>query len=379
MDFELTEEQRMFQETARQFADKEIAPIAEKVDELGQFPRETILELGELGFMGVAVPQEYGGAGADTVCYVVALEEISRACASHGVIMSVNNSLYCDPILRFGTEEQRRRFLIPVASGKVIGCFCLSEPNAGSDAANQETTARREGDGYVLNGTKNFITNGGEAEYAITFATVNKELKHKGICAIVVERGTPGFTLTHLEKKLGIRGSSCAQIVLENCRVPAANLLGREGEGLKIALSTLDGGRIGIAAQAVGIARAALEASLDYSKQRVQFGKPIAANQAIQFMLADMATEIDAARLLVLNAALLKDQGVRHTRESAMAKLYASEVAMRCGVKGVQIFGGYGYMMDYPAQRFMRDAKITEIYEGTSEVQRMVIANALLS
>jgi len=379
MDFELTEEQRMFQETARQFADKEIAPIAEKVDELGQFPRETVQKLGELGFMGIAVPQEYGGAGADAVCYVVAVEEVSRACASHGVIMSVNNSLYCDPLARFGTEEQKRRFLVPVASGKAIGCFCLSEPNAGSDAANQETTARRDGDCYVLNGTKNFITNGGEAEYAIVFATTNRELKHKGVCAFVVERGTPGFSVAHLEKKLGIRGSSCAQIVVENCRVPAANLLGTEGGGFKIALSTLDGGRIGIAAQAVGIARAALEASLDYSKQRVQFGKPIAANQAIQFMLADMATEIDAARLLVLNAALLKDQGGRYTRESAMAKVYASEVAMRCGVKGVQIFGGYGYMMDYPAQRFMRDAKITEIYEGTSEVQRMVIANALLS
>ena len=379
MDFELSEEQRMFQETARQFADKEIAPIAGKVDELGQFPDETILKLGELGFMGIAVPQEYGGAGADTVCYVVALEEISRACASHGVIMSVNNSLYCDPVLRFGTEEQKRRFLVPVASGKAVGCFCLSEPNAGSDAANQETTARREGDFYLLNGTKNFITNGNEAEYAIVFATINRELRHKGICALIVERGTPGFTVAHLERKLGIRGSSCAQITLENCRVPAANLLGKEGEGFKIALATLDGGRIGIAAQAVGIARASLEASLDYAKQRVQFGKPIAANQAIQFMLADMATEIDAARLLVLNAALLKDQGLRHTRESAMAKLYASEVAMRCGVKGVQIFGGYGYMMDYPAQRFMRDAKVTEIYEGTSEVQRMVIANTLLS
>ena len=379
MDFELTDEQRMFQETARQFADKEIAPIAEKVDEQGQFPHATILQLGALGFMGIGVPQEYGGAGADTVCYVVALEEISRACASHGVIMSVNNSLYCDPLVQFGTEEQKRRFLVPVASGKTIGCFCLSEPNAGSDAANQEATARRDGDFYVLNGTKNFITNGGEAGYAILFATVNRELKHKGICAFVVERGTPGFSVSHLEKKLGIRGSSCAQIALENCRVPAVNLLGTEGGGFQVALSTLDGGRIGIAAQAVGIARAALEASLDYSKQRVQFGKPIAANQAIQFMLADMATEIDAARLLVLSAALLKDQGARYTRESAMAKLYASEVAMRCGVKGVQIFGGYGYMMDYPAQRFMRDAKITEIYEGTSEVQRMVIANALLS
>ncbi len=379
MDFELTDEQRLFQETARQVADKEIAPIAEKVDESAQFPRETILQLGELGFMGVAVPQEYGGAGADAVCYVVALEEISRACASHGVIMSVNNSLYCDPLLKFGTEDQRRRFLVPVASGKAMGCFCLSEPNAGSDAANQQTTARREGDWYVLDGSKNFITNGNEADYAIVFATIDKALKHKGICAFVVERGTPGFAVAHLEKKLGIRGSSCAQLAFDSCRVPAGNLLGREGEGFKIALAALDVGRIGIAAQAVGIARAALEASLGYSKQRVQFGKPIAANQAVQFMLADMATEIDAARLLTLNAALLKDQGLRHTKESSMAKLYASEAAMRAGVKGVQIFGGYGYMMDYPAQRFMRDAKITEIYEGTSEVQRMVIAHALLS
>ena len=379
MDFELTEEQRMFQETARQFAEKEIAPIAEKVDERGEFPRETIRKLGELGFMGVAVPQADGGAGADTVCYVLALEEISRACASHGVIMSVNNSLYCEPVLRFGTEWQKRRFLPPVASGKSMGCFCLSEPGAGSDAANQQTTARRDGDWYVLNGTKNFITNGNEADYAIVFATVNKELKHKGICAFVVERGAQGFAVAHLEKKLGIRGTSCAQLTFDNCRVPAENLLGKEGEGFKVALATLDGGRIGIAAQAVGIARAALEASLDYAKQRVQFGKPIAANQAIQFMLADMATEIDAARLLALNAALLKDQGMRHTKESSMAKLYASEVAMRASIKGVQIFGGYGYMMDYPAQRFMRDAKITEIYEGTSEVQRMVIAHALLS
>lgn len=379
MDFELTEEQRMFQETARNFADKEIAPIAEQVDELGQFPRETIQKLGELGFMGVAVPQAYGGSGADTVCYVVALEEISRACASHAVIMSVNNSLYCDPLAKFGTEEQKRRFLFPVASGKRMGCFCLSEPGAGSDAANLQTTARRDGDCYILNGTKNFITNGGEAEYAIVFATISRDLAHKGICAFVVERGTPGFAVARVEKKLGIRGSSCAQLTFDNCRVPAENLLGKEGEGFKVALATLDGGRIGIAAQAVGIARAALEASLAYSKQRVQFGKPIAANQAIQFLLADMATEIDAARLLTLNAALLKDQGLRHTRESSMAKLYASEVAMRAGIKGVQIFGGYGYMMDYPAQRFMRDAKVTEIYEGTSEVQRMVIAHALLS
>jgi butyryl-CoA dehydrogenase len=379
MDFELTETQRLFQETARHFAEKEIAPVAEKVDAEGVFPRDTIEKLGELGFMGIVVPQAYGGAGADMVCYVLALEEISRACASHGVIMSVNNSLYCGPLSMFGSEEQKRRFLTPVASGKSMGCFCLSEPEAGSDAASLQTTARRAGNGYVLNGTKNFITNGAEADYAIVFATLNRELKHKGICAFVVERGAPGFALAHVEKKLGIRGTSCAQLTFDNCRVPAGNLLGWEGEGFKIALSTLDGGRIGIAAQAVGIARAALEASLAYSKERVQFGRPIAANQAIQFMLADMATEIDAARLLALNAALLSDQELPHTKESSMAKLYASEVAMRAGIKGVQIFGGYGYMMDYPAQRFMRDAKVTEIYEGTSEVQRMVIAHALLS
>jgi butyryl-CoA dehydrogenase len=379
MDFELSETQRLFQETARHFAEKEIAPVAQKVDELGLFPLDTIQKLGELGFMGIAVPQAYGGAGADSVCYVLALEEISRACASHGVIMSVNNSLYCSPLAKFGTEEQKRRFLIPVASGKKLGCFCLSEPGAGSDAASLQTTARREGDWYILNGTKNFITNGVEADYAIVFATTNRELKHRGICALLVERETPGFAVTHVEKKLGIRGSSCAQLVFDNCRAPAGNLLGREGAGFKIALAALDGGRIGIAAQAVGIARAALEASLAYSKERVQFGRPIAANQAIQFMLADMATEIDAARLLALNAALLRDRDLPHTKEASMAKLYASEIAMRAGIKGVQIFGGYGYMMDYPAQRFMRDAKVTEIYEGTSEVQRMVIANALLS
>ena len=379
MDFELTEAQRLFQETAKNFAEKEITPIAGKVDELGVFPQDTIGKLGELGFMGIAVPQAYGGAGADTFCYVLALEEISRACASHGVIMSVNNSLYCGPLVKFGAEEQKRRFLPPVASGKSQGCFCLSEPGAGSDAAGLQTTARREGEHYILNGTKNFISNGAEADYAIVFATVNKELKHKGICAFLVERGTPGFIIARIEKKLGIRGSSCAQLVFDGCRIPAGNLLGREGEGFKIALGTLDGGRIGIAAQAVGIARASLEASLAYSQERVQFGRPIAANQAIQFMLADMATEIDAARLLTWQAALLKDQDLPHTKEASMAKLYASEAAMRAGTKGVQIFGGYGYMMDYPAQRFMRDAKVTEIYEGTSEVQRMVIANALLA
>jgi butyryl-CoA dehydrogenase len=379
MDFELTEAQRLFQDMAREFAEKEIQPLAARIDEDGEFPRETIRKMGELGFMGVTVPLAYGGAGADTVCYALGVEEISRACASHGVIMSVNNSLFCGPILTFGTEQQKARFLPPVAGGETPGCFCLSEPDSGSDAASLRTTLRRDGDCYVLNGTKNFVTNGNEAGYALVFATHDRSRGHKGICAILVERGTPGFRLSRLENKLGIRGSSCAQLTFEDCRVPAANLLGREGGGLRIALSALDGGRIGIAAQAVGIARAAYEQSLAYAKQRVQFGRPIAAHQAIQFMLADMATEIDAARLLALQAALLEDRREPYTREASMAKLYASEVAMRASIKGIQIFGGYGYMLDAPVQRFMRDAKITEIYEGTSEVQRLVIARALLS
>jgi alkylation response protein AidB-like acyl-CoA dehydrogenase len=379
MDFELTEAQRLLQETARQFADMEIAPVAQGVDERAEFPRDTVKKMGGLGFMGVTVPPEYGGAGADTVGYVVALEEISRACASHGVIMSVNNSLYCEPLLRFGTEEQKRRFVPPVAGGSSVGCFCLSEAGAGSDAGSLQTVARRDGNEYVLNGTKHFVTNGNEAELAIVFATVDRARRHRGISAFVVERGTPGFSVVHVERKLGIRGSSCVQLSLEDVRVPATHLLGGEGEGFRIAMRTLDGGRIGVATQAVGIARAALEASLGYAKQRVQFGKPIAANQAIQFMLADMATEIEAARLLTVRAALLKDRGASYTREASMAKLYASELAMRSSVKGVQIFGGYGYMLDYPAQRFMRDAKITEIYEGTSEIQRLVIAESLLS
>ncbi len=379
MDFELTEAQRLFQEMARQFAEKEIQPVAARIDDLGEFPSETIRSMGELGFMGVQVPPAYGGAGADAVCYALGVEEISRACASHGVIMSVNNSLFCAPLLAFGSEGQKRRFLPPVAGGEQLGCFCLSEPDSGSDAASLRTTLRRDGDEYVLNGTKNFVTNGNEAGFALVFATLDRSLGHKGICAVVVERGTPGFLVSRLEKKLGIRGSSCAQFSFEDCRVPVANLLGREGEGFRIALSALDGGRIGIAAQALGIARAAYEASLHYAKQRVQFGQPIAAHQAIQFMLADMATEIDAARLLTLQAADLEDRGKPHTCESSMAKLYASQVAMRAGVQGIQIFGGYGYMLEAPVQRFMRDAKITEIYEGTSEVQRMVIARALLS
>jgi len=378
MDFELTESQELFRKTARDIADREIAPRAATVDELAEFPRETVATLGELGFMGIMVPQEYGGAGADAVSYVVALEEISRACASTGVIMSVNNSLYCEPILRFGTEDQKRRFLVPVASGRSQGCFALSEPNAGTDAANQQTRARREGDTYALNGSKNFITNGLEADFAIMFAQLDPALGHRGITAFVVERGTPGYSVSKVEKKLGIRGSSCCQLLLEDVRVPAENRLGAEGEGLRLALRALDGGRIGIATQALGIAQAAYEAALAYAGQRVQFGQPIARFQAIQFMLADMATEIEAARLLTLRAAALKDRSASYSKEASMAKLYASETAMRVATKAIQVHGGYGYLKDFPVERFFRDAKITEIYEGTSEAQRMVIARALL-
>jgi butyryl-CoA dehydrogenase len=306
------------------------------------------------------------------------MEEVSRACASTGVIMSVNNSLVCDPLLAFGTEAQKQRYLVPLAHGEKLGCFCLSEPNAGSDAANQETTARRDGDTYVLTGTKNFISNGAEADVAVVFASLDRSKGHRGIAAFLVERACPGYTVAKLEKKLGIKGSSTAQIVLDGCRVPAENLLGKDGEGFKVAMATLDGGRIGIAAQAVGIARAAFEAAREYAKGRVQFGKPIASLQAIQFMLADMATEIEAARLLTYRAAALKDAGRRFSKEAAMAKLYASEAAMRITTKAIQVHGGYGYILDYPVQRYFRDAKITEIYEGTSEIQRLVIAAHLL-
>jgi len=379
VDFELTEEQRLFQETAKAFAEKEVAPFARQIDEEGIFPAEIVKKLGEVGFLGIMVPREYGGAGASTLCYVLALEEISKACASTGAIMSVNNSLVCEPLLRFGTEEQKRRYLTPLSGGQALGCFALSEPNAGSDAANQQTLARREGDHYVLTGTKNFTTNGLEADVAIVFATINRSLGHKGISAFLVERGTPGFSVSKVEKKLGIKGSSCVQFLLDGVRVPQENLLGREGEGFKIAMTTLDGGRVGIAAQATGIAQGALEAAMGYAKQRVQFGRAIASFQAIQFMLVDMVVEIEAARLLTYRAAFLKDRGLPFTKEAAMAKLYASEAAMRAAMKGVQVHGGYGYMMDYPAQRFFRDAKITEIYEGTSEIQRLVIAKHLLT
>lgn len=379
MKFELTEEQRLFREMVRDFAAREVAPLAKQVDEEGLFPQETVKKMGELGLMGVAIPTEYGGAGSDNVCYAIGMEEIARSCASTSVIMSVNNSLVADALCKFGTEAQKQQYLVPLAGGKLLGCFALSEPGAGSDASAQQTLVTRDGDGFVLNGTKNFITNGLEADLALVFATVDRPLRAKGVCAFLVEKGTPGFTITKIEKKLGLKGTSCCQVLFEHCRVPADNLLGEVGQGFKIAMVTLDAGRIGIAAQAVGIAQAALDISLRYAKERVAFDKPIASFQAIQWMIADMAMQIEAARLLTYRAAWLKDRGLRYTKESAMAKLFASETASRAATKALQIHGGYGYLYDFPAQRLFRDARITEIYEGTSEIQRLVIAHQLLN
>jgi butyryl-CoA dehydrogenase len=375
---ELSDEQRLMQETVRAFARDEVLPKAAELDESERFPAEIVAQMAELGLMGVAVPQELGGAGMDHVCYAVAVEEIARACASTAVIMSAHNSLACDPILHFGSDEQKRRFLVPLASGQALGCLALTEPEAGSDAGSLTTTAVRDGEVYVVSGAKSFITNGPEADLCVLFAMTDREKKHKGVTAFVLEMDAKGLTLGAKERKLGITASPTSSLALEEVRIPAANRLGAEGEGFKIAMHTLDGGRIGIAAQAIGIARAALEESLAYAQTRKAFGQPIAEFQAIQWMLADMATEIDAARLLAWRAARIKDQGRRHSKESAMAKLFASETAMRSAVKAVQIHGGYGYIKDYPAERHFRDAKITEIYEGTSEIQRLVIAQALL-
>jgi butyryl-CoA dehydrogenase len=378
MVFDLTEEQRMIQDMARSFAQKEVLPKAAELDETGRFPEELVRKMADLGLMGVAVPEEYGGAGMDNICYVIAMEEIARSCASTSVILSVNNSLACDPILKFGSEEQKRGTLVPLASGRHLGCFGLTEPGAGSDAGSQKTTAIREGSRYIVNGTKNFITNAPHADTCILFAMTDKEKGHKGITAFILDMKAKGITIGKNEKKLGISASATASIILEDVEIPEENRLANEGDGFKVAMHTLDGGRIGIAAQAIGIARASLEDALAYAKERKQFGQPIANFQAIQWMLADMATEIDASRLLAYRAAWLKDRNARHSKESSMAKLYASETAMRASVKGIQIHGGYGYIKEYPAERHFRDAKITEIYEGTSEIQRLVISAALL-
>ncbi|MEN9798868.1 MAG: hypothetical protein RL653_2564 [Pseudomonadota bacterium] len=377
MNFELTDLQREIQKMTREFAARELIPHARKWDEHHEWPTSGVEKLVELGLMGVAVPQELGGSGMDAVCYALAMEEVSRGCASTGVIMSVNNSLYCDPVMKFGTDAQKAEFLVPFARGEKLGCFGLTEPEIGSDAASLKTTAVREGDHYVINGSKNWITNGPKADAMVLFAITDRSKGNKGISAFLVPTNTPGFNRAPPDRKMGISGAWSCSMFFENMKVPAANLLGKEGEGFKVAMATLDGGRIGIAAQALGIARAAYEEALRYASERKTFGKFIREHQAIQFMFADMATEIDAARLLILRAALMKDQGVRHSAESAAAKLYASEMASRVANKALQIHGGMGYSKEFDAERHVRDARITEIYEGTSEIQRIVISGSL--
>ncbi len=378
MRMELTETQAEIQKLCRTFAAKELTPNARRWDEEHHFPAQAVRQLAEMGLLAVAIPQEWGGAGLDCVSYAVAMEEICRGCASTGVIMSVNNSLYCDPVFKYGSDEQRKQWLTPFARGEKLGAFALTEPQSGSDAAEMKTVARADGESYVLNGSKNFITNGPNADAVLVFAMTDPAKRHKGISAFVVPTDAKGFTRGKPDNKMGIRASQSCSLFFEDCRVPKANRLGNEGDGFKVAMSTLDGGRIGIAAQALGIARAAFEEAVAYSKERRSFGKLICEHQAVQFSLADMATEIDAARLLIWHAAALKDSGVRHTQEAAMAKLFASEMASRVANKALQVFGGYGYTKEYDAERHVRDARITEIYEGTSEIQRVVISATVL-
>jgi butyryl-CoA dehydrogenase len=378
MDFDLTEEQRLIRDTARDFAAREIAPKAAELDKSGRWPSEIIKKMAELGFMGMAIPQEHGGAGMDTVSYALAMEEISAACASCGVIMSVNNSLFCDPLFKFGTDAQKKDVLAPCARGDKLGCFGLTEPMSGSDAQTMVTSGEKVPGGWVVNGAKNWITNGPHADYILLFAVTDRsgaKVKHT---AFLVPKGTPGFTQNPRDHKLGIHAAHSCTVFFEGCKLPDSAVVGNVGEGFKVAMATLDGGRIGIASQALGIAKAALETATAYAKDRKSFGVPISQHQAIQFMLADMATELDAARLLTWRAASMKDAHVRHTTESAEAKLFASEMATRVAHRAIQIHGGYGYSTEFPVERHYRDARITEIYEGTSEIQRIVIAASLL-
>jgi butyryl-CoA dehydrogenase len=378
MDFAPTEEQLLIQQAARDFAEREIEPKAKELDKTGRWPTEIVARMAELGFLGMMVPAEYGGAGLDAVTYVLAMEEVSAACASCGVIMSVNNSLFCDPVLAFGTEEQKRKYLAPAASGNKLGCFGLTEPMSGSDAQTMKTVAHRDGEGYVVNGSKNFITNGPAADFIIVFAVTGREGDKVKHTAFVLPLTETGVSLAPHDEKMGIHAAQSCTVFFENVKLGPEHVLGPHGSGFKVAMATLDGGRIGIAAQALGIARAAYQKSIAYSKERHAFGGPIANLQAIQFMLADMATELDAARLLTLRAAAKKDQHVRHSLESAEAKLFASEACTRITHKAIQIHGGYGYTTEFGIERHYRDARITEIYEGTSEIQRLVIAQSVL-
>lgn len=379
MHFELSEEQQMIRQAARDFAQNELKPGVIERDEHQKFPAEQVKSMGELGFLGMMVDPKYNGGGMDTVSYTLVMEELSKVDASASVVVSVNNSLVCYGLEKYGTEEQKEKYLKPLASGAQIGAFCLSEPEAGSDATSQQTTAEDKGDYYLLNGTKNWITNGSTASTYLVIAQTHKELKHKGINAFIVEKGTPGFTVGPKENKLGIRGSDTHSLMFNDVKVPKENRIGEDGFGFKFAMKTLEGGRIGIAAQALGIAAGAYELALAYAKERKSFGKPIADHQAIAFKLADMATQIEAARLLVHKAAWLKDQGLPYTLEGSMAKLFASKVAMDVTVEAVQIHGGYGFVKEYHVERLMRDAKITQIYEGTSEIQKMVISRSVLA
>lgn len=378
MNFELNETHKMIRDTARQFALDELAASADERDEKELFPYEQIKKLGELGFMGMMVPEQYGGAGLDALSYAIAMEEISRVDASCGVIMSVNNSLVCYGLTRHGTEEQKQKYLVPLASGKKLGAFALSEPEAGSDATNQHTIATKDGDHYVLNGIKNWITSGVNADIVLVIAQTDPSKGHKGISAFIVEKGMPGFSHGKKERKLGIRSSDTVSLTFENVRVPKENMIGEEGFGFKFAMMTLEGGRIGIASQALGIAQGCLDAALNYSKQRKAFGKPISELQTIQFKLADMATDIEAARLLTYQAAVLKENGQPYAKQASMAKLWASKTAVKSALEAIQIHGGYGYVREYNVERYLRDAKITEIYEGTSEIQHIVISRAIL-
>ena len=378
MNFTPTDEQRMLQEAVRSFAEKEVRPVAARMDREGEYPRGLVKKLAEIGLMGAFIPAEFAGSGMDLVSYVMAMEEICKAWASLGVIMTVNNSLVCDPIYRFGTKTQKARYLPALARGERLGCYALTEPGAGSDAGGLQTRATREAGAYRLNGTKLFITNGKHADFAIVYAVTDPSRGKRGISAFLVEKGTEGFSVGKLEDKLGLRSSDTAELLFHDCRVPEENRLGPENEGFKIALATLDGGRIGIAAQALGIAQGCLEAALAYAKQRKQFGEPIANFQAIQWMLADMSSEIEAARGLAYRAAWLRQKGAPVSQEAAMAKLFASEAANRAAYKAVQIFGGYGYIKEFPVERYFRDARITTLYEGTSEIQRLVIARNLI-
>ena len=377
MDFSISKKEQLFLNMIREFAEKEVKPLAAEVDEEERFPIETVRKMGPLGIMGIPVPKEYGGAGGNNILYTMAVEELSRVCATTGVIVSAHTSLCCAPIMEHGTEEQKMKYLPKLATGEWIGAFGLTEPNAGTDASAQQTFAVKEGDHYVLNGSKIFITNAEYADVYIIMAMTDKSQGTRGISAFIVEKSFPGFSVGKKEKKMGIRGSATCELIMENCIVPAENLLGKEGKGFSVAMKTLDGGRIGIASQALGIAQGAMDETVKYTKERKQFGKPLCKFQNMQFQLADMQTRIEASRLLVRKAAWKKDGKIPYSADAAMAKLFAAETAMEMTTKAVQYHGGYGYTREYPVERMMRDAKITEIYEGTSEVQRMVIAGQL--